>query len=1831
MSTLFFFSINNKVFLADDLGHCNEQIKLQENIITLLFCNELSVLLIVTKSLNLSQYKLTETSSLMRINHMKLALHFNMKNEESTHFLLKSISWISLGLLCFPSEEKYIKIYDLLKEENYIINLNHFLGNIIERDDRIKLLSYNSKTRYLSVGTERGLIVILRYNGPIRYYNPQVHGQFGGMEHSKHPPSSSNYFNNTSFGQFGQITNQNSNYNQHNSSSSNNSSSSTSKGTSDYESSTVNDWEFVYMYKTSYIDELNWYTSSNSLCVVTELNTFFLSEAFLYSESNKKLSVLQVNKENSIELLINSPYFFSGSSPSNYISCSEPISMKMKGLFLYNNCFIIWDGKLSKVYKINLETYKLEFFKEFYTNSLAMCLCDSSYVKEETIFVCDSQLIKLYNFNGVQKNSIQFSESEGSPKLIDINKKFLVCSTSVGIIKVYDPDLKLKELASTNFYNLINQKYNFNVKNPSSSSSSLSFTSSSNTSTFSYTKDNLRIKKIKINCSGTMVAILCDIINGNNYNNYFPDTKLYVYDRLKGILFDYNFFNVSKYPYNFYWDDLDERLLSVETHKMKEKNYISYFSAINTMTNSSTSSSNFSNRTSGPGSSGAGYTAGSSFTSVTSSTNTSSNIGSTSTPSANLEENVKNSEVFLLFVTSENGIFMQDSIPLEQSDGPLIYFSVPELFFRSNVVNKTIGSTRSIVVKNSDALKNEDESKDGKQDNNTGRNLVSIKIMRDFLGISNIRSLTDTIKFSLLDFNYYLALGKLDEAYKVIKDINSVNIWENMAQMCVKTRRLDVAEVCLGNMGNARGASAIRNFKNSLLRSYCNCDFKKTNKKFIELNGKILGCTCFSDDSDDKNNNNKDSKDSKDEKDNQLVPKGSKSLLLNSINNITIGVLAIQLGLLDDAVLIFKEEQRYDLLNKLYQSSGLWKKSINVAENFDRIHLKQTHYNYAKYLESQKNITEAIKHYELSSNFSVEIPRMLFQMNQMDLLNNYIINSFNNTSEDGLTSDNKTLLKWWASYLESINKIEKAKKYYLKSKDFINLIRIYCYQSDLVNVLHLINETEDRASAYHYARYLENLYIRVTDKENGSKKRIKRRNDEDRRKNKYDEETKDENESYEFNPYLLEEYFNMEYNPNDDKTNPSSGSKLAENIATEFTFDNSLTMEVIINYYKQNNYLNIISEAIKYYSLSGCYNHSIRLSKQFNFNNELMRYALKSTPGLMIECANYFEKKNELDKAIQLYYHGNDIMKALDLCFFIGNEQKELQEEYIAKKLPLKNLPQHKFSAIAYDMINQIVQSLGSNSSPQILTRCGDFLVQNKQYKKAIELFVLLNKYHYAINLCNEYKIQLDDEIIEMLTPPQVNPSESTNSNTPTNIISSDNAPIDAAERKEILYHLAKLLKKNGYYLQASQKYTQAGHRIKSMKCLLRHGNVKLLIQFATISRNSFIYLLAGNYLQQTLQWKEDISIMKSIVLFYTKAKSWLALAGFYEACSIVELDEFNDYKKSTHALKESLKYLLKSKDLYNKNPSYYDKKLIESSRNKNDNSRDGRDNRDDNYEKENYVEEINIVNVNNMIDMINKKIFLIQKYKKINYYYDKIKLHYKKKGGSNSNFGGSPPRNSSSSSNDFLSLLSESSFDSYSDDETVQEKVIVDNENDIEEIYKYKIMPIYQELEDEPLVEDAIKIVDVYKILLEINYILRNYNETYKFLIMIKKKLLNNFNNFINPKLLSNILSYNNKTEKEFERDCRDKNDMINDDRDERDHYDNRNNRREESKEVDDEIEDEYDSRNKKQSSNKNKHEEEEEIDEEIDEEIEEEDEEEDNRRGGGSQRRGYSNYYRK
>ena len=80
----------------------------------------------------------------------------------------------------------------------------------------------------------------------------------------------------------------------------------------------------------------------------------------------------------------------------------------------------------------------------------------------------------------------------------------------------------------------------------------------------------------------------------------------------------------------------------------------------------------------------------------------------------------------------------------------------------------------------------------------------------------------------------------------------------------------------------------------------------------------------------------------------------------------------------------------------------------------------------------------------------------------------------------------------------------------------------------------------------------------------------------------------------------------------------------------------------------------------------------------------------------------------------------------------------------------------------------------------------------------------------------------------------------------------------------------------------ATKKWTQAGNRLQAMKSLLKSGDTDKIIFFANVSRQREIYILAGNYLQ-TLDWRNNADIMKNIIAFYTKSKTYDLLAMFYQ------------------------------------------------------------------------------------------------------------------------------------------------------------------------------------------------------------------------------------------------------------------------------------------------------------------------------------------------------------
>ena len=64
---------------------------------------------------------------------------------------------------------------------------------------------------------------------------------------------------------------------------------------------------------------------------------------------------------------------------------------------------------------------------------------------------------------------------------------------------------------------------------------------------------------------------------------------------------------------------------------------------------------------------------------------------------------------------------------------------------------------------------------------------------------------------------------------------------------------------------------------------------------------------------------------------------------------------------------------------------------------------------------------------------------MLYDMGREDELEDYV-----------QRSDDTELLRWWAAYLESKERFDKARKYYARADDFLSLVRIACFKVNYI-------------------------------------------------------------------------------------------------------------------------------------------------------------------------------------------------------------------------------------------------------------------------------------------------------------------------------------------------------------------------------------------------------------------------------------------------------------------------------------------------------------------------------------------------------------------------------------------------------------------------------------------------------------------------------------------------------------------------------------------------------------------------------------------------------------
>ncbi|KAM5328101.1 intraflagellar transport protein 140 homolog isoform 1-T2 [Glossophaga mutica] len=478
--------------------------------------------------------------------------------------------------------------------------------------------------------------------------------------------------------------------------------------------------------------------------------------------------------------------------------------------------------------------------------------------------------------------------------------------------------------------------------------------------------------------------------------------------------------------------------------------------------------------------------------------------------------------ILSFFISEEHGFLLQDSFPRPPAYQSLLGMEVPHYYF-----------TR----------KPGEADRDNQVD--TGHHcMVGKRPLRDFVGLEDCDKPT---RNAMLNFSYFIAVGDMDEAFKSIKLIKSEAVWENMARVCVKTQRLDVAKVCLGNMGHARGARALREAEQE-----------------PELEARVA-------------------------------------------------VLAIHLGMLEEAEQLYKKCKRYDLLNKLYQASSQWQKAIEVAELHDRVHLRTTYYNYAKHLEASADCSLALSYYEKSDTHRFEVPRMLSE--DLQSLELYI-----NKMKD------KTLWRWWAQYLESQSEMDAALHYYELAQDYFSLVRIHCFQGNIQKAAEIANETGNWAASYHLARQYESQ--------------------------------EDVRQAVHF--YARAQAFN-------NAIRLCKENSLDDQLMNLALLSSPEDMIEAARYYEEKG--EQMDRAVMLYHKAGHFSKALELAfatQQF-VALQLIAEDLddKSDPALLARCSDFFVEHNQYEKAVELLLAAKKYQEALQLCL----EQNMTITEDMAEKM----------------------------------------------------------------------------------------------------------------------------------------------------------------------------------------------------------------------------------------------------------------------------------------------------------------------------------------------------------------------------------------------------------------------------------------------------------------------------------------------------------------------------------------------------------------------------------
>lgn len=270
---------------------------------------------------------------------------------------------------------------------------------------------------------------------------------------------------------------------------------------------------------------------------------------------------------------------------------------------------------------------------------------------------------------------------------------------------------------------------------------------------------------------------------------------------------------------------------------------------------------------------------------------------------------------------------------------------------------------------------------------------------------------------------------------------------------------------------------------------------------------------------------------------------------------------------------------------------------------------------------------------------------------------------------------------------------------------------------------------------------------------------------------------------------------------------------------------------------------------------------------EFAFENEmideLIQLSLSAPKPLVAKAALHFEVQKNVRLSALLYHRAGRMNKALELCL----------------------------STNSTDALDEIADSVKEGADPDVLERCANLFMQNRQYKRAASFYALSMKFDKSTEICVKYKVKLPTEFIENLA------------NVP-----SSNPNLTTTVRRQI----AELCEQQEQYITAAQIYIKLNDHLSAMKNIIKAGDTDKVVRFAHLLNRKDAYVCAADCIASTMPSEEN-PLFATCIQFYQKGEAFDKIAIFLDNEAMNEIQKNQDYQKAEGYLKRAHQTIAKT------------------------------------------------------------------------------------------------------------------------------------------------------------------------------------------------------------------------------------------------------------------------------------------------------------------------------